>query len=103
MGERCSHCEVTNSERSVSCTARDRLKGALHTYFKYTEFRPGQVESTVPGRDVFVRMATGSGKSLCMFLVLLAVSHQPFECADGPTGNNLSCTASFINSGCIIG
>ena len=74
MGERCSHCEVTKSE---GCTARDRLKRALHTYFKYTEFRPGQVESTVPamhGRDVFVRMATGSGKSLCMFLVPLAVS-----------------------------
>ena len=59
------------------CTAKDRLKQTLHSYFTHTEFRPGQLEATVPamcGKDVFVRMATGSGKSLCMFLVPLALS-----------------------------
>ena len=38
-------------------------------------FCPGQLESTLPAmhhKDVFVRMATGSGKSLCMFLVPLS-------------------------------
>ena len=67
---------------SVPCTATDRLKKALHTYFKYTEFRPGQLESTLPAlhrKDVFVRMATGSGKSLCMFLV-------PLSCNDMAMG-----------------
>ena len=37
----------------------------------------GQIEALLPllhQRDVFVRMATGSGKSLCMFLGPLAVS-----------------------------
>lgn len=63
--------------RSVCCTATDRLKQVLYTCFKHTEFRPGQVESALPamhGQDVFVRMATGSGKSLCMFLVPLAIN-----------------------------
>ena len=44
--------------------------------FQVSEFRPGQLESTLPalhGQDVFVRMATGSGKSLCMFLVPLTI------------------------------
>ncbi len=61
----------------MPCTAKDKLKEALYTYFKHREFRPGQLESTLPalhGQDVFVRMATGSGKSLCMFLVPLALN-----------------------------
>ena len=63
--------------RSVPCTATERSKEALHTYFKHSEFRPGQLESVLPalhGKDVFVHMATGSGKSLCMFLVPLAIN-----------------------------
>ncbi len=66
----------------LPCTARDWLKEALLTYFKHAEFRPGQIESTltaIHGQDVFVRMATGSGKSLpmhvCMFLVPLALNN----------------------------
>lgn len=80
MGDMCNGCCTGGAERSgvrVLCTARDRLKEALHAYFKHTEFRPGQVESTLPalhGQDVFVRMATGSGKSLCIFLVPLALN-----------------------------
>ena len=80
MGEMCNGCCAGGAARSsgnVCCTARDRVKQALHIYFKHTEFRPGQVESTLPalhGQDVFVRMATGSGKSLCMFLVPLAIN-----------------------------
>lgn len=69
--------EVVIAE-NIQCTAKDRLKKALFTYFKHSEFRPGQLESTLPaihGRDVFVRMATGSGKSLCMFLVPLALNN----------------------------
>ena len=49
----------------------------LVAYFKYVEFRPGQLDLTLPAlhkKDVFVRMATGSGKSLCMFLVPLSHS-----------------------------
>ena len=69
---------ATGERSSVStpCTAKDRLKETLYSYFKFSEFRPGQLESTLPalhGQDVFVRMATGSGKSLCMFLVPLTI------------------------------
>ena len=61
----------------AGCVMPDKLKCALHKYYKHTDFRPGQLESLLPivhGKDVFVRLATGSGKSLCMFLVPLAVS-----------------------------
>lgn len=39
--------------------------------FGFRDFRPGQLDavlSILHGNDVFVRMATGCGKSLCMFL-----------------------------------
>ena len=47
-------------------------------YFKFTSFRPGQMDAMIPllhCKDAFVRMATGSGKSLCMFLPPLSVSN----------------------------
>ena len=50
---------ATSSSTAVPCAARERLQEALLTYFQ---------------QDVFVRMATGSGKSLCMFLVPLSHS-----------------------------
>ena len=48
----------------------EKLNCALQKYYKHTEFRPGQLESMLPvvhGKDVFVRLATGSGKSLHIF------------------------------------
>ena len=47
----------------------------LSTVWNHPNLRPGQLEAVLPvlhGHDVFVRMATGAGKSLCMFLALLA-------------------------------
>ena len=41
-------------------------------------FRPGQLEALVPiahGKDVFICLATGSGKSLCMLLAPLTASN----------------------------
>ena len=55
----------------------DKLQEGLRKYFSYSSFRDGQLEALLPllhGRDVFVCMATGSGKSLCMFLAPLATS-----------------------------
>lgn len=55
------------------------MSGVLEKHFGYDSFRPGQLEASVAaihGKDVFVRMATGSGKSLCMFLGPLARSEK---------------------------
>ena len=44
-------------------------------YFKFSDFLSGQLDALLPslhGKDVFVRMATGAGKTLCIFLVALA-------------------------------
>ena len=56
----------------------ERLKCALQ---RYCEFRSGQLESLLPvvQKDAFVRLATGSGKSLCMFLAPLAISDIALE------------------------
>ena len=46
---------------------------ALQKYFKYSSFRPGQLETLLPlihGRHEFAR---GAGKSLCMFLAPSAI------------------------------
>lgn len=61
-----------------SCSGCRMIKCALQQYFKYSTFRPGQLEALVPvihGNDVVVRMRTGGGKSLCMFLLPLAMSN----------------------------
>ena len=61
---------------SNSCSAVCCAKAALQHHFKHSDFRPGQLEAVLPVlhcQDVFVRMATGSGKSLCMFLPPLCV------------------------------
>ena len=50
------------------------LHEALHHYFHYREFRPGQEEvlrQVLAGRDALVVMPTGSGKSLIYQLAAL--------------------------------
>lgn len=54
-----------------------RLKATMQSYFGYSDFRPGQLEALLPvvhGRDAFVRIPTGGGKTLCMFLPPLSMS-----------------------------
>ena len=77
-----SECEFSNgvvhgNVEPVSCVALQRLKTVLCSVFGHTQFRPGQLEVMLPalhGKDGIVKMATGAGKSLCMFMVPLAYS-----------------------------
>ena len=65
---------VTN-EQLLACPAYCSLMNVLSTVWKYPNLRPGQLEAVLPvlhGHNVFIRMATGAGKSLCMFLAPLA-------------------------------
>ena len=66
------------SEREMeSCAAYYKAKTALVKFFRFNSFRPGQLAALLPvlhGKDVFTKMATGAGKSLCFLLVPLAVS-----------------------------
>ena len=60
----------------VSCIAYLKAREALTKYFKFVDFRPGQLAALMPvlhGRDVLVKMATGAGKSLCIDLVPLVM------------------------------
>ena len=64
---------------NVECSGRSQLFATLQRYFKFETFRPGQLDALlalVLGQYVFVRMATGAGKSLCMFLAPLALSDE---------------------------
>ena len=66
----------TGNGLSNACTGQRKLTDALHSSYGFTSFRPGQLEALLPvahGRDTFVRMPTGGGKTLCMFLVPLSI------------------------------
>lgn len=56
------------SEWSGSFEWSDRVEKALQEIFGYKKWRENQreiVNATMSGRDVFVTMPTGGGKSLC--------------------------------------
>jgi len=66
---------AATDQQLQECPAYSSLMQTLAAVWKYPSLRPGQLEAVLAvlhGRDVFVRMATGAGKSLCMFLAPLA-------------------------------
>ena len=65
-------CDATSS-----CPAVRAVLSVICDVFGFAFARQGQLEAIVPalhGHDVFIRMATGAGKSICMFSVPLAYS-----------------------------
>ena len=66
----------TSDSPSQHCAAESKLRFVLNNTFQHSDFLPGQLEALLPvahGRDVFVHMRTGGGKSLCMFILPLAL------------------------------
>ena len=60
---------------SNACAAHNKLMDTLRCYYGFTSFRPGQLKALLPvAQDTFVRMPTGGGKTLCMFLMPLSMS-----------------------------
>ena len=62
---------IPSDTESDRCPVYTKLVPTVRKYFGYGALKPGQAEAILAllhGNDVFVRMATGSGKSLCMFL-----------------------------------
>ena len=84
----CPAVTSTVSERELGvCSAYASARSALGTFFKFNSFRPGQLEVLLPalhGKDVFARMATGAGKSLCFYLVPLSLSSSAVGVVVGP-------------------
>lgn len=65
-------CSVATS----TCPAVRTVLSIIQDVFGFASARPGQLEAIIPAlhRHVFIRMATGAGKSICMFSVPLAYS-----------------------------
>ena len=82
-----NNCMVNNSVLLDDCVGYKRLREALQVHFKYDSFRPGQLEALLPvvhGKDVFVCLPTGGGKSLCIFLAPLAISNRAITIVVSP-------------------
>ena len=76
-----SKCPAADGCTTLSgdvCVVRQQVEQTLQKYFGFSSFKPGQLEAVLPvlhSRDVFVRIATGGGKSICMFLPVLTISN----------------------------
>ena len=69
-----NHCDGPSSS---GCVAREKLTRSFEAHLGFKAFKQGQLQAVLPvahGNDVFVCMPTGSGKSLCMFLLPSSVS-----------------------------
>jgi superfamily II DNA helicase RecQ len=87
-----------------ACVGHRKLKEALQGHFKFNTFRPGQLEALLPvvhGKDVFVRMPTGGGKSLCMFLVPLAVNKKAIGVIVSPLVSLMDQQVSTFSLACM--
>ena len=100
-----SECEFSNgvvpgNVEQVSCVALQRLKTVLCSVLdtQSLDLR-NYVQAMLPalhGKEGIVKMATGAGKSLCMFMVPLAYSDAavgPPKCTDELSGSfKILCT-----------
>ena len=72
-----SNCPASRgapTDGSTHCQAIAKLTSVLIDTFGHSQFRAGQLDAAVAvlhGQDVFVRMSTGAGKSVCFYLPLL--------------------------------
>lgn len=70
-GDQCVAAMGTTQESVSGSSVYGELLPTLEKCFGHVAFRPGQVDAILAvlhGQDVFIRMCTGSGKTLCMFL-----------------------------------
>ena len=73
----CPAADGCTTQSGDECGVRCQVEQILQKYFGFSSFKPGQLEAVLAilhGRDVFVRIATGGGKSICMFLPVLTIS-----------------------------
>ena len=83
----------------------DKLQDVLQKYFLFSSFRDGQLEALIPllhGKDVFARIATGSGKSVCMFLGPSALSDSAIGLVISPLSGLMEQQVSVVLIGCNI-
>ena len=87
--------------------AVEKANAVLRNTFGHSSFRPEQLEAIVGalhGRDVFVRMATGAGKSLPMFAVPLSYSAKAVGVVINPLNSLMDeQVCAFRNGSCGYG